>query len=280
MSSGEILDQLPGQRAQLLLRRYPERPAAALRGTGRAPSPASRTCSRCRQPARPHRRGERRAGRPGPGHAGHALGAARRSRPDLRRHAARRAPASSPASGGRPTTTDRRWSRSTPAWREGWGVGVGDAIRVNVLGRDIDLRIASLRDIAWQSLSLNFAMVASPGLLAHAPHTHIATVRVADAGPGRPAARGHRRAAQRHRHPRGGRAGRGRRPAGPGRRGAGRHRVADAGRGRAGAGRRRRRGSAPAHAGGGDPEDPRRHARRRSARPGWSSSACSAWRPA
>jgi putative ABC transport system permease protein len=60
----------------------------------------------------------------------------------------------------------------------GWGVGLGDTIRVNVLGRDIDLRIASLRDIAWQSLSLNFVMIASPGLLAHAPHTHIATVRV------------------------------------------------------------------------------------------------------
>ncbi len=63
---------------------------------------------------------------------------------------------------------------------KGWGVGVGDTIRVNVLGRDIDLRIASLRDIAWQSLSLNFALMASPGLLQNAPHTHIATVRVAD----------------------------------------------------------------------------------------------------
>ena len=48
-----------------------------------------------------------------------------------------------------------------------------------MLGRDIDLRVASLRDIAWQSLSLNFTLVASPGLLQHAPHTHIATVRVA-----------------------------------------------------------------------------------------------------
>jgi putative ABC transport system permease protein len=66
----------------------------------------------------------------------------------------------------------------------GWGVGIGDTIRVNVLGRDIDLRVASLRDIAWQSLSLNFTMVASPGLLQHAPHTHIATVRVADADQG------------------------------------------------------------------------------------------------
>jgi putative ABC transport system permease protein len=61
----------------------------------------------------------------------------------------------------------------------GWHVKLGDTIRVNVLGRDIDLKVASLRDIAWQSLTLNFAMVASPGLLTHAPHTHIATVRVA-----------------------------------------------------------------------------------------------------
>ena len=47
----------------------------------------------------------------------------------------------------------------------GWGVRIGDVIRVNVLGRDIDLRVASLRDIAWRSLALNFAMIASPGLL-------------------------------------------------------------------------------------------------------------------
>jgi putative ABC transport system permease protein len=67
---------------------------------------------------------------------------------------------------------------------QGWGVHLGDTIRVNVLGRDIDLRVGSLRDIAWQSLSLNFTLVASPGLLAHAPHTHIATVRVADADQG------------------------------------------------------------------------------------------------
>ena len=62
---------------------------------------------------------------------------------------------------------------------QGWGVHVGDTIRVNVLGRDIDLTVENLRDIHWQTLSLNFALVASPGLLEHAPHTHIATVRVA-----------------------------------------------------------------------------------------------------
>jgi putative ABC transport system permease protein len=68
---------------------------------------------------------------------------------------------------------------------KGWHVGIGDIIRVNVLGRDIDLKIANFRDIAWQSLSINFFMVASPGLLAHAPHAHIATVRIDDAGQGR-----------------------------------------------------------------------------------------------
>ncbi len=66
----------------------------------------------------------------------------------------------------------------------GWNVHVGDTIRVNVLGRDIDLKVANLRDIAWRTLSLNFTMVASPGLLEHAPHSHIATVRTTPAQEG------------------------------------------------------------------------------------------------
>ncbi|WP_043835565.1 ABC transporter permease [Muricoccus aerilatus] len=59
----------------------------------------------------------------------------------------------------------------------GWNAGPGSTIMVNVLGRDIDLRVVSTRDIEWRGLGLNFAMVASPGLLEAAPHTHIATVR-------------------------------------------------------------------------------------------------------
>jgi len=61
---------------------------------------------------------------------------------------------------------------------QGWGVHVGDTITVNVLGREIPLRVASLRDVDWRSLSLNFTLVASPGMLAHAPHGTVATVRV------------------------------------------------------------------------------------------------------
>ncbi len=60
---------------------------------------------------------------------------------------------------------------------DGWGLKVGDTIRVNVLGRDIDLTVANLRAIQWRDFAINFTMVVSPGLLEHAPHMHIATVR-------------------------------------------------------------------------------------------------------
>jgi putative ABC transport system permease protein len=60
---------------------------------------------------------------------------------------------------------------------EGWGVKLGDVIRVNVLGRDLDLRVANLRAITWQSMGINFTMVASPGMLERAPHSHVATLR-------------------------------------------------------------------------------------------------------
>ncbi len=59
----------------------------------------------------------------------------------------------------------------------GWNLKLGDTIRANVLGRDIDFKIANLRDIEWRQLTINFTLVASPGLLEHAPHMHIATVR-------------------------------------------------------------------------------------------------------
>ncbi|HTE38465.1 MAG TPA: FtsX-like permease family protein, partial [Reyranella sp.] len=58
-----------------------------------------------------------------------------------------------------------------------FGIGVGDTITVNVLGRDIEAKIASLRRIEWQTLSINFVFVFSPGLLDKAPHTFLATVK-------------------------------------------------------------------------------------------------------
>jgi len=61
----------------------------------------------------------------------------------------------------------------------GWGVKVGDTLRINVLGRDIDLKVANLREINWRSLALNFTLLASPGMFEHAPRMYIAAVKTA-----------------------------------------------------------------------------------------------------
>ena len=63
------------------------------------------------------------------------------------------------------------------------GVKVGDTITVNVLGRNITARIASLREIEWESLAINFVMVFSPNTLAAAPHNLLATIRFPDGTP-------------------------------------------------------------------------------------------------
>lgn len=59
----------------------------------------------------------------------------------------------------------------------GFGLKVGDRLGLNVLGREIETIVASLRHIEWSSLSMNFAFLLSPGALDGAPYTVIATVR-------------------------------------------------------------------------------------------------------
>ena len=58
---------------------------------------------------------------------------------------------------------------------------IGDTVTVNVLGRDIDARIYNLRDVDFRTGGINFFMVFSPGIIDKAPHTYLATVRVAPA---------------------------------------------------------------------------------------------------
>lgn len=60
----------------------------------------------------------------------------------------------------------------------GFGVGIGDSLTVNVLGRDITAEIVNLREVDWTTLELNFALLFSPGVLENAPQTHIAAVHV------------------------------------------------------------------------------------------------------
>lgn len=58
------------------------------------------------------------------------------------------------------------------------GVALGDEITINVLGREITAKVANLRHVEWQSLSINFVMVFSPNTFAGAPHAHLATLNL------------------------------------------------------------------------------------------------------
>jgi putative ABC transport system permease protein len=58
----------------------------------------------------------------------------------------------------------------------GLGVAVGDSLTINVLGRNVVARIANLREVKWESLSLNFVLVFSPNTLRGAPHNLLATI--------------------------------------------------------------------------------------------------------
>jgi putative ABC transport system permease protein len=59
---------------------------------------------------------------------------------------------------------------------EGLGLKVGDPVVVNVLGRNIEARIANLRAVNWENLGINFVLVFSPSTFAGAPYTDIATL--------------------------------------------------------------------------------------------------------
>ena len=63
----------------------------------------------------------------------------------------------------------------------GLGLGIGDTLTVNVLGRAITGTIANVREVRWRSLRINFVMVFSPGVLEGAPQTHLATLNAPDA---------------------------------------------------------------------------------------------------
>ncbi len=65
---------------------------------------------------------------------------------------------------------------------QGLGLKLGDTLTVNVLGREIEARLANTRQVDWQSLGINFVMVFSPGVLEAAPHTELATVTMAAEG--------------------------------------------------------------------------------------------------
>lgn len=66
-------------------------------------------------------------------------------------------------------------------------VGVGDTITVSVLGREIDARIASLRQVNWETMGFNYIMVFSPSALRNAPHSLAATITMPPSSKDEPA---------------------------------------------------------------------------------------------
>lgn len=66
------------------------------------------------------------------------------------------------------------------AEREGkeLGLQLGDTVTINVLGRNISAKIASFRQVQWETLAMNFVMVFSPNTFAGAPATWLATLAI------------------------------------------------------------------------------------------------------
>jgi putative ABC transport system permease protein len=63
---------------------------------------------------------------------------------------------------------------------QGLGLKLGSTVTVNVLGRELTGTITSFRHINFENGRQNFVMILSPGIIDHAPHAFLATVR---AGP-------------------------------------------------------------------------------------------------
>ena len=56
---------------------------------------------------------------------------------------------------------------------DGLGIKVGDAVVVNVLGRDIEAKVANLRKVNWRSYAINFVLVYSPDVFKGAPYSEL-----------------------------------------------------------------------------------------------------------
>ncbi|HEX4303828.1 MAG TPA: FtsX-like permease family protein [Rhizomicrobium sp.] len=61
---------------------------------------------------------------------------------------------------------------------KGMNLHLGDKMVLNVLGREIEATITSFRKVDFTTGGQNFIIVMSPGLIDHAPHSFLATVRV------------------------------------------------------------------------------------------------------
>lgn len=56
----------------------------------------------------------------------------------------------------------------------------GDAMTISVLGVDIEAKVASIRQVNWETMGFNFGIVFAPGALEDAPHSYMATIALPD----------------------------------------------------------------------------------------------------
>lgn len=59
---------------------------------------------------------------------------------------------------------------------QGLGVGIGDTMTVNVLGRELTATIANTRSFEWRDIGIHFALIFTPNALQGAPHSFLFTV--------------------------------------------------------------------------------------------------------
>ena len=262
--------EMPSRAPELLLHRHPVRPGPALRRDRPGPAGGDRGQARP-QPARPGRRGEGRPGRTGEVTEETAWAL----RGDRGLTYAATPPEGTQAGAGAWWAPDYRGAPLVSfdaGIARGWGVGSATPSR-QCAGPGHRPAIANLRYVDWRGLGMNFTLVASPGLLEAAPHTHIATVRGRRGAGRRGAAGADRRLPQHYRASGCGMRWKRWRRSSAGSAPRCRRRRPDAGGRRPGPGRGGRRRAAATGAGCGGAEDRSARRGRRSAPPGWWNSA-------
>ena len=58
------------------------------------------------------------------------------------------------------------------------GLAIGSIVEFDIQGATVSARVSSIRKVEWGNFSTNFYMILSPGAVAGAPFTYVATVRV------------------------------------------------------------------------------------------------------
>ena len=161
-----FIDIQPDQRADF------DALVAAIPGVSdmqRVPMLRGRITARQRRARRPGRRSRRRCAGCCDGDRGLTWSATRRR--------AARSPA---ASGGRRIIAARPWSRSMPKSPPPSVSSSATPSPSTCSAASFTGSIANFREIDWSTLTINFVMVFSPGVLEGAPQTHIATARIPD----------------------------------------------------------------------------------------------------